>query len=177
MTCIVGLLDDGKVYMGGDSAGVAGYYLTKRKDKKVFKNGDFLIGFTSSFRMGQLLQCNFTPPKYHKDEDLYKYMVTDFIDAVRTCFKAGGYSKKENEVEKGGTFLVGCYGRLFEIESDFQVGESFDSYEAVGCGIDLARGSMFTSELLKPKERILKALQAAAHFSTGVVEPFTILEI
>ena len=56
MTCIVGLVHEGVVYIGGDSAGVGGMSLTVRADEKVFQNGEFLMGFTTSFRMGQLLR-------------------------------------------------------------------------------------------------------------------------
>ena len=42
MTCIVGLVEKGNVYIGGDSAGVGGYSLTVRADRKVFRNGDFV---------------------------------------------------------------------------------------------------------------------------------------
>jgi hypothetical protein len=100
MTCIVGLIDNGKVWMGGDSAGVSGLDVTVRKDPKVFKNGDFLIGYTSSFRMGQLLRFKFNPPKYYAEQhnnDEYQYMCTDFIEAIRICLKAGGYSKVLNK--------------------------------------------------------------------------------
>jgi hypothetical protein len=38
MTCIVGLVDKGDVYIGGDSAGVAGLSLSIRADEKVFGN-------------------------------------------------------------------------------------------------------------------------------------------
>ena len=62
MTCIVGLIDGNRVWMGGDSAGVSGLDITVRSDPKVFRNGDFLIGFTSSFRMGQLLAFRLRPP-------------------------------------------------------------------------------------------------------------------
>jgi hypothetical protein len=55
MTCIVGIVENGKVYMGGDAAGVNGYSVRVRKDPKLFKVGEFLFGYTSSFRMGQLL--------------------------------------------------------------------------------------------------------------------------
>lgn len=51
MTCIVGLEHNGRVYIGADSAGVSGWDLTVRADKKVFRNGSFLFGFTDSFRM------------------------------------------------------------------------------------------------------------------------------
>lgn len=62
MTCIVGLVDKGSIYMGGDSAGVAGLSVTTRADEKVFLNGPFIMGFTTSFRMGQILRYKFVPP-------------------------------------------------------------------------------------------------------------------
>ena len=40
MTCIVGLVHEGVVYIGGDSAGVGGMSLTVRADEKVFQNGN-----------------------------------------------------------------------------------------------------------------------------------------
>ena len=62
MTCIAAITEKGKVYMGGDSAGVSGYDITIRADEKVFKNGQCVFGFTSSFRMGQLLCYKFKVP-------------------------------------------------------------------------------------------------------------------
>ena len=56
MTCIVGLVDDGKVYMGGDAASVDGYIVRTSALSKVFRNGPFLIGYSTSWRMGQILQ-------------------------------------------------------------------------------------------------------------------------
>ena len=55
MTCIVGLIHEDKVYIGADSAGAANGNITIRKDKKVFKVGEFIFGCTSSFRMIQLI--------------------------------------------------------------------------------------------------------------------------
>lgn len=52
MTCIIGFIKNKKVYIGGDSAGVGGSHVTIRRDSKVFKNGNFIMGYTSSFRMG-----------------------------------------------------------------------------------------------------------------------------
>lgn len=176
MTCIVGVVDNGKVFIGGDSAGVAGYSLTVRADRKVFRNGDFIMGFTSSFRMGQLLAKSFTPPKRHPDTDVYKFMVTDFIDSVRDCLKTGGYAEKHNEAEKGGTFIVGYQGRLFLIDSDYQVGEAIDGFDACGCGAEIAQGALFANPAGKPRDRLKVALEAAERFSAGVRGPFHIEE-
>ena len=74
MTCIVGLVHEGVVYIGGDSAGVAGLSLVVRADE-MFRNGDFLMGFTTSFRMGQLLRYKLYPPRRHPDDRVAKYMV------------------------------------------------------------------------------------------------------
>lgn len=171
MTCIVGIADRGKVFIGGDSAGVGGYSLTVRADKKVFRNGDFVMGFTSSFRMGQLLHHAFTPPKRHPDVDLDKFMVTEFINGVRDCLKSGGYAEKHHEAEVGGVFLVGFAGRLFRIDVDYQVGEAVDGYDAVGCGEDIANGSLFSTKG-KPVDRLRMALEAAERHSAGVRGPF-----
>ena len=138
MTCIIGYVDKNrKVFIGGDSAGVAGLSISIRKDPKVFKNGAFIMGFTSSFRMGQLLMSSkFVVPKQKKSETDYNFMITTFIDTVIKVFKDGGYIRKEQESLEGGTFLVGYKGKLYEINSDFQVGEVEENFNAVGCGHD-----------------------------------------
>ena len=177
MTCIVGLVHEEKVYIGGDSAGVAGYSITVRSDQKVFTNGDFLMGFTSSFRMGQLLRYSFSPPKRHPDTDVMKYMVTEFITSLRQCFKDGGYARRESDEESGGCFLVGYQGRLFGIESDYQVGEAIGDYMAVGCGYDIALGAMYANREAEPERRVTTALQAAAEHSAGVCGPFIVQSV
>ena len=177
MTCIVGLVDGDRVWMGGDSAGVNGLDITVRADTKVFRNGDCLIGFTSSFRMGQLLHYRLEIPSRDGDTDLFRYMVVDFVDAVRNCLKDGGYAHRSNDVETGGTFMVGLEGRLFTVQSDYQVGEAVRGYHAIGCGSDYALGSLASTAGQPPEERVLKALECAELFNGGVRAPFTVQSI
>lgn len=177
MTCIVGLEHEGKIYIGGDSAGVGGLSLTIRADEKVFKNGNMLFGFTSSFRMGQLLRFKLQIPYHRPEVNDYQYMVTDFIDAVRYCLKEGGYASVHSGEESGGTFLVGYKGKLYEINDDYQVGMPLDGYAAVGCGEDIAKGAMYANIGLEPEKRILNALGASENFSAGVRSPFHVLSI
>lgn len=176
MTCIVGLVDKGNVYMGGDSAGVAGLSITVRSDEKVFQNGPFLMGFTTSFRMGQLLRYKFDPPKQTVGTDDYQYMVTDFIDAVRKCFSHNGFGNmgdRSNNV--GGTFMVGYNGVLYTVDNDFQVGIPQKGYDSIGCGCDLALGALHATANKSAKDRVEAALEAAAAFSGGVCAPFVCL--
>jgi ATP-dependent protease HslVU (ClpYQ) peptidase subunit len=168
------VVDDGVVYVGGDSAGVNGSSLTVRADEKVFLNGSAVMGFTSSFRMGQLLRYAFEPPPRLPTKPLKQYMVTDFVDAVRECLKEGGYAREQSGEESGGDFLVGIEGRLFAVYSDYQVAEAADGYLTVGCGHAVAEGAMYASRDKKPKERVLLALQAAERHNSGVRGPFVV---
>jgi hypothetical protein len=173
----VGWIENGNVWMGGDSAGVGGYSLEVRADTKVFTNGPMIFGFTSSFRMGDLLRYALKVPDHDPRVPDAKFMVTTFIDAVRECLKAGGFAKKENDAERGGVFLVGYKGRLYRVDSDYQVGMPIAPYTAIGCGEDLALGAMFAAEIVggpSGRERLEIALKAAEHGSAGVRGPFCI---
>ena len=160
--------------MGSDSAATdsEGRQLI-RADPKVFRVGAFLIGFCGSFRMGQLLRFKLTPPPHRRTIATDRYLGTLFLDTVRQTLAEGGYARKQNNVETGGNFLVGYRGRLFEIEGDFQVGESAYPYSAIGSGADVALGAMFNRSG-EPKVRIYNALKAAAAFSAGVRAPYKI---
>ncbi|WP_075595101.1 Ntn hydrolase family protein [Novacetimonas hansenii] len=175
MTCVAAIAIKGEVHMMGDSAGVAGLDLSLRTDRKVFRVGTVIMGFTSSFRMGQLLQYNLSVPRYHPDMDLFAYMVTAFIPAVRDCLKSGGYTRIDNNEEHGGCFLVGIKGRLFQVQSDFQVGESHYPFDAVGCGAPYALGALsvlIDDESRTPEQALSCALLRAERFSAGVRRPF-----
>lgn len=186
MTAIVGLTHQGRVHIGGDAAAVGGYTLEIRKDPKVFtlpqrETGRpeqphvWAFGYTTSFRMGQILQYGFTPPTL--TDDLDRVMRTTFVDALRTAFKQAGWARTDNGVEETGQFLVGVAGRLFTVDEDYQVGEPADGYAAVGCGRAIASGSLHTTQGLGwgPEERLTAALEAAAHHSAGVAGPFTLV--
>jgi ATP-dependent protease HslVU (ClpYQ) peptidase subunit len=176
MTAIVGLVQSGTVYIGGDSAGVEGLNLTVRADTKVFRKKRYVFGFTTSFRMGQLIRYSLTVPKPNGDLDAF--MSTTFVDAVRECLKTGGWASKENEREEGGTFLVGVQGQLFTVYGDYQVARAADDFAAVGCGDQIALGALFgtAGADLSPRRRVLKALAAAERFSAGVRGPFICLK-
>ena len=103
MTCIVGLVTGGGVLIAGDSAGAAGHHIEIRKDPKAFVVGAMAIGFTSSFRMGQALMFGWTPPKRHSDIDVFEWMCTDVVDAIRRRLGDAGVRRSESGVEVGGS--------------------------------------------------------------------------
>lgn len=175
MTAIVGVAHGGKVYIGGDSSGMAGWETHVRADAKVFTNGPYVMGFTTSFRMGQLLRYKLAPPPHPEGESTDRFMVTTFVDAVRACLKDGGFAKADNGREEGGDFLVGYQGRLFEIDSDYQVGEFVNGYGAIGAGSQTALGALYATKDLAPRKRVLVALKAANRHNGAVCGPFNVV--
>ena len=173
MTCIIEYAKKGVVWIGGDSAGVGGYSLQIRSDEKVFKKDKMIFGFTSSFRMGQIIRYCLSIPEQYQSKDDYEYLCSDFMDSLIKCFTDKGYLKKKNEVKIGGVFLLGYRGDLYTIYDDFQVSKVVKDYNAVGCGEDLATEETNWS----PESRINKALAAASEHSAGVAPPFNIVKL
>lgn len=176
MTCIVALEHQGKVYMGGDSAACEGWNICETSRPKVFYLGNMVIGYTSSFRMGQLLQYNLSAPKReHSNNDDMRYLVAQFIPAVRDCLKVGGYTKIENNQEEGGIFLLGWYGKIYKITGDFQVLNTVGKFTAIGCAEHYAMGALAAMNVAGPEKAILRALEIAGTFSNGVRGPYYVL--
>jgi hypothetical protein len=156
-----------------------------RKEPKVFKKGDFIIGYTTSFRMGNILEFSFDPPLAGKNGYNREYMNTCFIDAIRDSFLVGGFSQMIDMRESGGEFLVGVEDRLYEVSDDFQIGEYINSYIAVGSGDNHAMGALSAIDIIEkdlPKkyhrtieEKITIGLESASQFSGWVSEPFDII--
>lgn len=154
MTCIVGMLCDGLVYMAGDHIGTDGSSKEIQKRSKVFKNGDFVIGYTSSFRMGQLLEHVWEPPKKQKTcKDITTYMVKYVVPSIMKLFEDNKFMSVTNESDNasnrsvrgqacGGVFLIGYKDRLFKIQSDFAVLECINGYDAIGAGEEYALGAL-----------------------------------
>lgn len=178
MTCIVGYIDkDKKLWMGADSLGSTDSIHTTRKDTKLFRNGNFLIGYTSSFRMGQLLRFKWSPP-YQNNKSDYQYMCTDVIDSISKCLKDNGYTKIDNNVEKIGTFLIGYKNKLYQIEDDLQVAEQIDNFDACGSGVYFAIGALEVLNNLDLSGKTIceRALGVAEKFNPFVGKPFVVVK-
>lgn len=186
-TCIVALRQNGKTYLGGDSAAINERSLqcSVRKDKKVFQRKDsdeitWQFGFTSSYRMGQLVQYALVLPVIDKqdEKDLFGYMVKKFIPSLQKCFREGGFEKKEQERVSGGTFIVTVKDQIFKIQDNYQVVMETEDFCAAGCGEQFALGAFYaTKEIEDAEKRVRTALEAAEAFSAGVCGPFHILSV
>jgi len=179
-TCIVGFETGGSVYIGGDSAGVDGWLgRSVRVDEKVFTKDLMIFGFTSSFRMGQLLRYSFNAPKQSMGQDDYEYLCGPWMDAIVTCLKEKGYAKVDNNEVSGGTFLFGFNEKLYRVEGDFQIGRRVEPYDAIGCAGRYALGAMalLVDQHIAAEEKVRRALEVAERFSAGVKGPFVIKKL
>jgi ATP-dependent protease HslVU (ClpYQ) peptidase subunit len=163
MTCLVGLIDNDRVFIGGDSAAVAGDAVETRLNRKVFRNGDYVIGFTGSFRVGQLLQYATLPDV---EGDAMEHIVNEIVPLLTRM--AG---KETDEILIGVT-ANGKAGRLFKVSSDYSVAE-YDTYTAAGQGEPYALGRLHGS-LGAPEQRVVAALAAAEAHCGAVRAPFHI---
>ena len=189
MTAIAGIKHKNGVTIGGDSAAISNFHLMTRKDPKVFRVGRLLIGYTSSFRMAQLMRYG-----WHKCESLdslvppdsddgMDFMCKQFVPRVRWLFKQGGYmGKTDDGREDAGEFLVSWGYGLYLVYSDLQVAESHSPYMACGCGRDVVLGALYgalgASGVPTDPEKLVRAsLDAAERFSAGVRGPHTVLTV
>ena len=190
MTCIVALSVGNKVYLGGDSAASddkSGLVL-QINDPKVFKVGQFGIGFVDSFRMGQILQYSWTPPIYKPTagyKNLDKFMRTKFVESIKEVFQENGFGRfgphwATEDGDEGGILLIAVQntGRIFAMDTDYHVSELDVDYHAEGSGQQVALGSLHSTFMIKtPRKRVRMALEAASKFIMSVKGPFTIIEV
>jgi len=169
MSCVVALINNGKIYMGADGVSTNGRAEHRPIHcEKIFWNKEYLIGFTGSIRNGQLIKSDyFSPP-----ED-----IKDLPDAMYDHFTKKGVicNDEDGTVIQQSNFLIAWKGEIYDILVDFQMNKTYGDYNAIGSGANTALGSFFTSRRFKsPTKRVLTALKAAAEFSFAVGEPYTI---
>lgn len=185
MTCIIGFTDKKNdcVWIGEDSLGSNGYTKSTNLASKVFKNKTFpdvVMGSTSTFRHIDLLKYSeiLFPEidRYKGTEVDHEYMVKTFIPNLIDLFQRG--IRSESEINRGANFLVGAKNKLFEIQSDYSVLVP-ERFAAVGCGENVAMGSLLTTTRLcpnlTPQEHILAALRSATEYCCGVAGPYILI--
>jgi ATP-dependent protease HslVU (ClpYQ) peptidase subunit len=180
MTCIVGIEQGNTVFIGGDSAATSSD-LKQRviADRKVFVIGEFAFGVCGLPKVMDALRFNIKFPQQAKGTDDREYIASEFIPT----FKAGLQSEgcvlihKDHGEYFQGAILVGYRGKLYNVESNFQVITSAYGFDSVGSGSDIAMGSLHATKSLRPKKRILQALEASAINNAGVRPPFAIVSV
>jgi ATP-dependent protease HslVU (ClpYQ) peptidase subunit len=173
MTCIIGLVQDGVVYMGADSASSNAYTIRTSRLRKVFKKDGLLFGYTGSFRMGQIIQHHIIFGPQTETESDEGYLVTTVAAGIRQVSKDHGTAKSLDNLDKSlGQVLIGFKGNLYTLDIDYQVNYNSDPFDAIGSGEDISIGAMAALAIKNPVKRIEKALEITAEFVPTVRGPF-----
>lgn len=185
MTCIAAVAHNGHVWMGGDSAGVTDdtvYSLGIGSEAKIWEKDGILFGASGSFRVAQVLRWQTNIPQYNPDAEPLEYLTGSFMTAFRDSLEEHGtLTTWEEDSTQGidGAVLLGFCGEVFEIYNDFGIGQLVHGYGAIGCGFPIAVGNLSATENfdIKPRKRVLLALEAAERHSAGVRGPMKVLKL
>ena len=172
MSTVIGIVDNGKVWVGADS-----YATTPSGERrrviceKMFMNGPYLIAFIGSVRSGQVLK----PHSFKAPKSIY-----DFPDKMVEQFKQKGClattSDSQTAVQEANFLIATPDGKLFEILLDFQMNEIKD-YTAIGSGSPFAIGSLYTTrDWGDPRRRMLAAFEVAGVYDMSTGPPYIIEE-
>jgi hypothetical protein len=157
MTLIVGVdftLGKNKyLYMAGDKCGSNGFTKDLYVKPKIFRRDDLAFGYTSSFRMGQILEYS-TISKDLPDWTEEKNVYTSFVNWAKTAMKDGGFLEEKSGVISGGSFIFYNGKSLYEVQDDFSLLVPEDGLLAVGSGCYHAKAIMRTYMALVKKDLI-----------------------
>ena len=149
MTCIIAHTNGKSSFIAGDKLGSNGFTKSVQTESKVFEkefikiNDDagltrtkeiMAIGYTTSFRMGQLLTYSLNLPLQDANETFPQYLVLKVIPIIRTMFKdEWGYRDASQDVG-GGQFIILHNHIIYEVQEDFAVLQPKTQITAVGSG-------------------------------------------
>lgn len=172
MTCIVGLVEDGKIYMGADRGMSDKRFIASSLTPKIRKIGPILIGYSASRGTGQLAHfVNYPKPDFNNVE---RWVRMDMCKALQEASEA--YKVDISAEGIAADFLVGVGGKLFEVTTtDWSVTE----YEAIatGSGYSYALGALHATSSydISPRDRVKIALDAAIKYSPSCQSPIDLL--
>ncbi len=184
MTCIAGIKDKDRVWIGADSFGSTNSYGMVYNNKKVFKlkdNKNMLVGYTTSFRMGDLLEYSkglIDEISVLKNEKIDReYIVTKIIPGISRLFCDNKFETNDNGEASGGNFLLANNTDLYLVQNDYSVLEPKEEYISCGSGMYFALSSLYSTKNtdMPPVKRIKLALETAEHFQINVRRPFVIM--
>lgn len=176
MTTIVGLVSGKNVYIGGDRA--ATDKTLRRiliKDPKVWMGGNVAFGVCGLPKVIDAIKCSKEIPSYPGVVDTKTWVVNELVPAIRNVMTKLEAVEDHNGAKVfNGQFLIGVNGKLFQIQSNFQLVEALDGYDSIGSGSQFALGAL-TNSIGFPKMRIVKALKVSALHNAGVSGPFDVV--
>lgn len=176
MTCIIGLEEGGKAYVGADSMQIEGLDNAISTNKKIFRRNGFIFAHTGQCRGTQIMKYLIDIPLIDDTDE--EFIFKHISEPLRMKMKEIGYSEIKDNIEMHrDRWIVAHKNKVYLINSDWEVARKANGLAVGGCGGDYATGAMFAlKNILPPKKRIERALKISAKCSVGVGPPFVIWE-
>ena len=170
MTCIVGVVDGSRVWLGGDRCISDGSSRDVQGAPKVWRSGAWLVGAAGNSAWCTLLRRVSLPGVAGE-----RYPEAGWVDDLMAAARALGL-ELPCETEDGaldGSALIAGAGGVWYVDS------CLDCYRcagdiAIGSGADAARGALYVTRG-RAKTRVLRALGASAHVCAQVCAPFDVI--
>ena len=150
--------------------------MAERADSKLVRVGPALIGCAGSIRAEQLIRYLLEPPKEIPELPADEWIVRRLACPLAALLERERVASRsaEGDLQFAGCFLVAFRGRLWTIQSDFAAIRHAGDSHAIGSGEQPALGALHATRDLEPRERIERALTAAASVSAKVRAPFDV---
>lgn len=180
VTCIAGVAEAGKVWIGGDSRCTEGTRAYQIVEPKVFRKGEMIFGCCGAARYGEIMKYAFDLPEHPKGMSVEKYLHTLFVAEVRGILAEQGFMKSENEVVEvsNGSAIFGYRGHLWWLDDDLGIGRAHDNFNAIGTGDAYALGALSVlPKTMRPAHRVRTALEVAARHDMACGAPFKVLSL
>lgn len=183
MTLIVGAYQDGELWMGADSYLEHNTISFNQQRPKIIRkveaetNRPVLIGCCGEASLLQIVEFRYQVRTRSEETEIFEHVMDGIaqplLDAIRIRAKELNLKKSKWPL---GRFLIGYEDRLFILDRQFYVVETRDSFAAIGSGEEPALGCLFVTQTgdLPLHERVHKAMEAGAKYSSQVAPPFHI---
>jgi ATP-dependent protease HslVU (ClpYQ) peptidase subunit len=173
MTTIVAVCKNGNVTMGADSQVTDGARPHKHLTmQKITKNNGWFVAGSGDSQPCDILQHIFIPPvpTVKERENLYRFMITKFVPAMREALEENGWKEDPQDKESGFNMLFAFDGEVFDIGNDFSVLLNSDGIYGVGSGSQIAIGALYAGASIE------KALEIAANNDIYTSGPFQVVK-
>lgn len=132
---------------------------------KIAQNGKYLVSAAGLVRGMNLIQHAFNPPATPRVKDLDRFMVTNFVPALRKTFALSGYDIKSDGMAASfeNDFIVAVNGTLYFIDEGYGLERTKDKVYCTGSGMKLALGAAYALGLEEcdDYEEAIEILEAA----------------
>lgn len=132
-----------------------------------------LIAYAGSFRAAQIAEHAMKPRAQKRGEDDEAYLVTAIANGIAAAHRDADLPTKDRD----GCFIVAHRGRAWLVQDDYSVVRPDGGYVALGAAESVALGALSATTDLHPRERVMRALRAAALHSQQACEPFHVVDV